>query len=170
MTFTKFVRVDIDLDEFFSVLEGFVNFSKWEVRTKEKNCVRFKDHFVGWFPTNTVSRTCQTFVVPFESFEVFTSCNDWCFDLAWQFSDDITRTNSTETSVDHWAFRIVQDFNSFIDFHFVQGRSDKVTFIRTWSVVRVFVDFLETKVYWNFNNGWTFFRNGSTASFVDYFW
>ncbi len=31
MTFTKFVGVDIDLDEFFSVLEGFVNFSKWEV-------------------------------------------------------------------------------------------------------------------------------------------
>ena len=170
VTFTKFVRVNINLDEFFSVLECFINFSKWEVWTKEKNCVCFKDHFVGWLPTNTVSRTCQTFIVPFKGFKVFTSCDDWCFDFTWQFSNHFTSFNTTVTSIDNWTFSIVQDFNSFVDFNFVQSRSDEWTFVWTWTVVWIFVDFLETEVYWDFNNSWTFFRNCSTASFVDYFW
>ncbi len=60
-------------------------------------------------------------------------------------------------------------FQQLCRFHFVQGRSDKVTFIDL-ILVRVFVDFLETKVCWNFNNGWTFLetaaRQASSITFI----
>ncbi len=73
----QFVRVVSTWMNFPVFLRGFVTSANGKFEPR-KRTVSASDHFVVPFPTNTVSRACQTFIVPFKSFS-FTSCDDWCW-------------------------------------------------------------------------------------------
>ncbi len=75
-----------------------------------------QDHFVGWFPTNTVCRTAQTFRSSIRRPRSFYQLNDWCFNFTRQLYH-ITRTNPTNQSADHCRHYLVtllnQEANGF---------------------------------------------------------